>query len=276
LDVLARVSPPLLSHLRVVLGRDDSLGVVDSWEALAREVARFPCDVAIVDPASRGGGTLTELAVFASSHRSLPVVVYTILTPESMQATVELVKCGVASVVIRGFDDEPGRFRTVLRDVSANELSEALLASVAEHFATAPVMLLRAIEQLLRSPLRFKDVGDLARAAGMTRRGLDRCMDDLGVAPALTFIKGARMLRAFHYMRDTVYRFDDIAAKVGYSERAFARQMRGMTGQSPSIVRERIGAKLFVAKLAERLCQRAIGNDEDNPESRTRPHPSRR
>jgi len=276
LDVLARVSPPLLSHLRVVLGRDDSLGVVEDWNALSREVARFPCDVAIVDPAIRGSGTLAELAAFASSHRSLPVVVYTILTPEAMQATVELVKCGVASVVIRGFDDEPGRFRAVLRDVSANELSEALLASVAENFAQAPVTLVQAIEQLFRSPLRFRGVTDLATAAGMTRRGLDRWMDDLGVAPALTFVTAARMLRAYHYMRDAVYRFDDVAAKVGYSERALARQMRIMTGESPSMVRERIGAELFVAKLAKRLCQRAIRNDEDNPESRTRTHPSRR
>ncbi|MBC7790806.1 MAG: helix-turn-helix transcriptional regulator [Anaerolineae bacterium] len=276
MDVLARVSPPLLSQLRVVLGRDDSLGVVPDWNTLTSEVARFPCDVAIVDPVSRGSGTLTELALFTSSHRSLPVVVYTVLSPEAMLATVELVKCGIAGVVIRGFDDEPVRFRSVLRDVSANELSEALLASVAEHFASAPVMLLQAIEQLFRSPLRFQDVGDLARAASMTRRGLDRWMDDLGVAPAMTFVKGARMLRAYHYMRDPVYRFDDVAAKLGYSERAFARQMRVMTGQPPSMVRERFGAKLFVAKLAERLCQRAIRNDEDNPETRTRPHPSRR
>ena len=276
MDVLARVSPPLVSHLRVVLGRDDSLGVVADWKALTSEVARFPCDVAIVDPVCRDSGPLAELLVFASSHPSLPIVVYTVLSPEAMQATVELVKCGVSSVVIRGFDDEPGRFRAVLRDLSANELSEALLVSLAEHFVCAPVMLLHAIEQLFRSPLRFHDVGDLAKAAGMTRRGLDRWMDDLEVAPAMTFVKGARMLRAYHYMRDPVYRFEDVAAKIGYSERAFARQMRVMAGQSPSMIRERVGAKLFVAKLAERLCKRGISNDEDNPESRARPHPSSR
>jgi AraC-like DNA-binding protein len=238
--------------------------VADEWEALTQVIRTHPVDVAVVDP--RDGGTMRteELRQLLEQYASLPVVVYTTLTPEALRATVELAKHGVQHVVLRGFDDEPRRFRALLERLPAYAMSERLLETLAGPLAGAPAAMVRAVERMFRSPHGFHDVCDLAAAAGMTRRSLDRWLDRTGVASAKTLVVGARMLRAYHYMRDEGYLLEDVAAKLGYpTARLFARQMRLMTGLMPSAVRERVGPEDFVAMLAARLRCREPETRED-------------
>lgn len=257
MEVLARLSPPLLGHLRVVVAREHALTPVEDWRALSAAIRIRPADVVVVDPRDGGAMRTEEVESLLGQYPSLPVVVYTTLTPQALKATVELAKRGVQHVVLRGFDDEPGRFRALLERLPAYAMSEQLLATLAGRLGPAPAPLVRALERLFRSPHGFHDVHDLAVAAGMTRRSLDRWLDRLGVAPAKIVVISARMLRAYHYMRDPGYLLEDVAAKMGYpTSRLFARQMRLATGLMPSVVRERLMPDVFVAKLAERLCRR--------------------
>ena len=263
MEVLARLSPSFLSHLRIVAGREYTLTAVDDWESLAAAVRSHPTDVVVVDPRDAGGMRVEELGSLLGRYPSLPVVVYTMLSPEAMRASVELAKYGVQHVVLRGYDDEPRRFRTLLERLPAYALSEQVLTGLAARLDGAPPSLLRAVERLFRSPHAFHDVQDLAVAAGMTRRSLDRWLDRTGVAPAKMLVIGARLLRAYHYMRDPGYLLEDVAAKLGYpTPRLFARQMRLATGLMPSAVRERVAPDRFVAALGARLCQR--GGDSGN------------
>jgi AraC-like DNA-binding protein len=256
-EVLARLSAPFLSHLRVVAGREYTLTAVESWDALAAAVRSHPSDVVVVDPRDGGGMRIDALGSLLARYPSLPVVVYTMLSPEAMRASVELAKFGVHHVVLRGYDDEPRRFRTLLERLPAYALSEQVLAGLAVRLECAPPALLRAVERLFRSPHAFHDVQDLAVAAGMTRRSLDRWLDRTGIAPAKMLVIGARLLRAYHYMRDPGYLLEDVAAKLGYpTARLFARQMRLATGLMPSAVRARVAPDRFVATLGARLCQR--------------------
>jgi AraC-like DNA-binding protein len=198
-----------------------------------------------------------ELRQLLERFATLPIVVYTTLSPEALQGVVELAKYGVQHVVLRGFDDEPRRFRALLERLPAYALSERLLESLAEPLCATPPALVRAVERLFRSPQGFHDVGDLAAAAGMTRRSLDRWLDRAGVASAKMLVVGARMLRAYHYMRDPGYLLEDVAAKLGYpTARLFARQMRLVMGVMPSAVRAGIGPEQFVDKLAAAMRQR--------------------
>ncbi|MDQ3698742.1 MAG: DNA-binding response regulator [Gemmatimonadota bacterium] len=264
MEVLARLPPALLSHLRIVAARDFNVQAVDDWEALARAIRATPVDVAVIDP--REGGTMRteEIRQLLGRYGSLPVVVYTTLTPEALQATVELAKYGVQHVVLRGFDDEPRRFRALLERVPADAMSEQMLGLLAVALEGAPLPLVRAVERLFRTPHGFRDVEDLAVAAGLNRRSLDRWLDRIGVASAKSFVVGARMLRGYFYMRDTGYLLDDVAAKLGYpTARLFARQMRLATGLMPSTIRNRVEPEEFVANLAARLCRRERGLNGD-------------
>ncbi|HEU4565093.1 MAG TPA: helix-turn-helix domain-containing protein [Gemmatimonadaceae bacterium] len=257
MEVVARLSSSLASHLRIVLGREHTLTETGDWEALSQCIRSRPADVVVLDPRDGGGLRTDEVRQLLEQFESLPVVVYTTLSPESLQGIVKLAKHGVQHVVLRGFDDEPRRFRALLDRLPAYAMSERLLEALAGPLGDVPAPLVRAVERLFRSPHDFQDVGDLAAAAGMTRRSLDRWLDRAGVSSAKTLVVGARMLRAYHYMRDSGYLLEDVAVKLGYpTARLFARQMRLLTGCTPSVVRARVEPEEFVATLAARLRRR--------------------
>ena len=117
MELVARLPSALLSHLRVAVGRDHTLIVVEAWAELAEIIRTHPVDVAIIDPRADGTMRTAELQALMSQYQSLPVVVYTSLTPDTLKATLELAKYGVQHVVLRGFDDEPRRFRELLSDL---------------------------------------------------------------------------------------------------------------------------------------------------------------
>jgi AraC-like DNA-binding protein len=256
-NVVVRLPPLLLSHLRVVLGREHTLITVDRWEDLVTEVRRKPVDLIVADPRAEGTVRLDELRILIRDFPSLPVVIYTILAPDTLGATVELAKLGVRHVVLRNFDDEPRRFRDLLERQPAYAMSDAVLASLARPLGTVPAELARAVERLFRVPQQFRDVNDLAKAAAMNRRALDRWLERAGVASARMLVLGARLLRAYFYMQDPGRSLDEVVERLGYgSSRLFARQVRAATGLTPTALRQSVPPDEFVALLTTRLGRR--------------------
>ncbi|MEP6692357.1 MAG: helix-turn-helix domain-containing protein [Gemmatimonadaceae bacterium] len=257
MEVVARLSPHLLAHLRVVLAREHTLIPVDGWAELAEAVRTWPVDVAVVDPRADGMSGTIELKALISRHPSLPIVLYTGLTPESLKSTVELAKHGVQTIVLRGFDDEPRRFRELLEGQPAYALSDVLMDRMSLPLGTLPPSLQGAIARLMRAPHTFRGVRDLATAAGMTRRSLDRWLDRAGLAPARTLLLGARLTRAYYYMRDPGYLIEDVTTKLGYaSHRLFARQVRSATGLTPSQLRQSVEPEEFIVRLTSLMAAR--------------------
>jgi AraC-like DNA-binding protein len=256
-NVVVRLPPLLLSHLRVVLGREHNVITVDRWDELETEVRRKPVELLVADPRAEGTVRLEELGNIIRAFPSLPVVIYTILSPETLGATVELAKLGVRHVVLRNFDDEPRRFRDLLERQPSYAMSDAVLASLARPLGTVPAELARAVERLFQAPQQFKDVNDLAKAAGMNRRALDRWLERAGIASARMLVLGARLLRAYFYMQDPGRSLDEVIERLGYgSSRLFARQVRAATGLTPTVLRHSILPDEFVALLTARLARR--------------------
>jgi AraC-like DNA-binding protein len=256
-EVAARLSPPLLSHLRIALDDSFIVTAADGWDELIEVVRMRPIDVAVVDPRADGSIRTGPLRTLLGRYPTLPVVIYASLTPESLKATVELAQHGAQHVVLRGFDDEPVRLRELLSRLAAYRLSETVVRSLMPHLVGAPPLLGRAIGRLFEAPHRFGGVNDLARAAGMTRRNLDRWLERSGLASARMLILGARLIRACYYMRDQGFLLDDITKKLGYtSPRLFARQVRAATGLTPTALRSTVIPEDFTVQLTAMLCRR--------------------
>jgi AraC-like DNA-binding protein len=256
-EVAAHLAPPLLSRLRATLEHEHTLIIFDDWRQLAEAVRVRPIDVVVVDPRADGRLRIDEVTTLVERHPSVPVVVYAVLAPEMLHGTVELARSGVRHMVLRGFDDEPRRFRELLERLPARQLDAIILERLRPKLEPAPALLRRAIAELFESPHRFRSVPDLARAAGMTRRNLDRWLDRLGLASGRMLLMGARTTRAVHYMRDPGFLLEDITRKLGYeSPRLFARQVRAVTGLSPSILRGVVQFEKVIEQLAEYLCRR--------------------
>jgi AraC-like DNA-binding protein len=257
-EVAAHLSSSLRSHLRSALANEHSLIFAESWDDLAIAMRTRPLDVAVADPHIDGRPQHDEIRTLLTRYPSVPMVLYLMaLTPETLQSTIALARHGVTNVIIRGFDDEPKRLVQLLESVPAYGLSDTLFDAISSRFDDAPPLLRGTVKQLFTTPHTFRSVTDLALAAGMTRRNLDRWLETHDLASARMLLLGARIARAIYYMQDPGCLLDDISRKLGYdSPRLFARQVRAATGVMPSVLREAGEPEKLMGRLAERLCRR--------------------
>jgi AraC-like DNA-binding protein len=228
----------------------------------------MPADVVVLDPSAEGTAAVAEVREIVRRHPALPVVVYTFLTPTSMKAVVALAKHGgVEHVVLHRFDDEPRRFLELLERLPGYAMSDRLLERLAEPLGALPTGTARAIERMFRSPGRFGGASDLAAAAGITARQLYRQLDVAGLASPRVLVQGARVLRAYAYLREPQCLLEDVAARLGYSApRVLSRQVYEATGLLPTELRQRLGGEELIALLAARLAERdAEGGAMETP-----------
>jgi AraC-like DNA-binding protein len=261
-DVAAFLSPQLLTHVRVVLGRGHRLHAADGWVDLERIIQTEVADLLIADPAADGQVKVAELQQLIRQFPSVPVVVYTALSPATMKAVVQLARVGVEHVVLNRFDDEPRRFRDLLEGVPGHALADQMLRQLAEPLTGLPIQVSRAVEQLFRSPGRFRSTEDLAAAAGMNKRTLYRNLEPVGFLSPRLLVVAARLLRVFAHLRDPGRQIKEIADRVGYhSPWQLTQQMREVTGFTPRTVRRRVERDEFIALLARRVYRPAATRD---------------
>jgi len=256
-DVVAFLPRPLLSHLKVVLRFDHELIPAVSWAELQSIVAHQGTDIVVADPAATGTIELETLEDLRRRYPSLPVVLYTQLSPGSIKAIVRLARSGVEHVVLSRFDDEPSRFLELLESIPINALGDRMLQELVGPLAALPVTVVRAIDQLFRSPARFKNAHDLAAAAGMNLRTLYRNLEPAGIYSARALVVSARLLRAYAFLQDPGRSIKDVAAKAGYhSPWQLSQQLREVTGKTAEQVRREVTQEALVAMLGEQVRRR--------------------
>jgi AraC-like DNA-binding protein len=256
-DVVAFLPRQLLSHLRVVLRSEHSLTQVSSWSELRAVVQSRVLDVIVADPAAAGAVQVEALEEIRRHFPSLPIVVYTQLAPTSIRAIVRLARSGVEHVVLSRFDDAPQRFLSLLESMPAHGLGEHMLQELSGPLSALPVMVVRAIDQLFRSPDRFRNAQDLADAAGMNLRTLYRNLEPAGIFSARALVVSARLLRAYALLQDPGRSIKDVAAKAGYhSPWQLSQQMRELTGRTTDEVRREITGAALVGLLVEQVRRR--------------------
>lgn len=257
MDVVAFLPRQLLSHLRIVLGSEHSLTSVASWAELQALVQHRGMDLVVADPSAGGFVQVETLELLRREFPSLPLVVYTTLAPASIKAVVRLAKTGVEHVVLSRFDDQPGRFLELLEGIPGQALSDLMLQELAGPLSSLPVTVVRAIDQLFRSPNEFKNASDLAAAASMNLRTLYRNLEPAGIFSARSLVVAARLLRAYAFLQDPGRSIKDVAAKAGYhSPWQLSQQMRELTGQTTEQVRKEVTGRALVSLLAEEVRRR--------------------
>ena len=219
-------------------------------------------DLLVLDPAAREGAFADSLETLVTRHPTLPVIVYTTLTPHAMRLVVRLARVGVQHVVLNRFDDEPRRVLDLIERVPAQPMSELLLEQLAEPMRQLPVVLARAIEQLVRSPSRATSVPELASLAGMTSRTLYRYMAAARLPPR-ELIVGARLLRAYTFLRSPDSRLKEVSVKLGYTDpERLSEQLRDWTGFAPKELRQTVEPTEFVRRLVARLRHAELEDEE--------------
>jgi AraC-like DNA-binding protein len=253
-DVLSYLQPPLLAHLRVVLGSHYALTSCDQWSTLSDSVRDASFDIVVADPFAEGVSRVAELVALVDASPWTPFVVYTTVSPPTLRAVAELVRAGASHVLLHRYDDEPRRFLELLDRLPGYALSSALLRQIGPGLGQLTPPVARAVERLFRRPTVFVTAGDLAASAEVTVRTVYRQLAAAGFESPRMLIVGARLLRAYAYARAPGQSLEEVAHRLGYSApRMLTRHMREMVGITPRAARRRMRVDEFVATLAGRL-----------------------
>lgn len=252
MDVAAFLNRQLLQHLTIVVGTQHSLHAAGGWEELRTTIQQRVIDVLIVDPLADGRSRVDVIEEIRRQFPSLPVIIYTQLSGASMHAIAYLGRIGLEHVVLSRFDDDRRRFLEIIERVPGQALSDQMLRTLEPQLSKLPVMVTRAIEQLFRSPVRFRNAQDLAAASGSILRTFYRQLDGAGIHSPRLLVAAARLLRVYSLLRDSDRHIKEVAASAGYhSQHQLAQHMRALTGATPRVVRQTIEPERFVALLAD-------------------------
>lgn len=258
MEVLTCLPPIQAAHLRGILGDrgPHRLHQAKGWAEVEAILRLEAVDVAVFDPAVGGVVEPGPIVEVTRRFRSLPVVMYTTLTPGSLKGILALAREGLTELVLHRFDDDPGRFRELLERLASNGLAEALVDRLRPRLAMLPLPLADAVAECLRHPSLYGVAEDLARRGAASRRTLYRALDAAGLGSPSHIVKGARLLRAYAYLRDAGYSLEDVSRKCGFGSRQlFARQVRLFSGLQPRELRRRVTPEEFVTMLATFLTE---------------------
>jgi len=215
------------------------------------------CDVAVVDP-TEAGEQLTTIRIDALaatlSRPAVAIVAYVPFTVAGMRAVHGLTRIGATEIIIRGVDDSAELLTAAIHRALSASLADSVVSDVRDSLRFTAGALGTAVELLFRRPERFRSVSDLASAAGITRRSLDRCLARAGLAPARTLLACARANVAFHLLAGGQVRKTRAASLVGYpSARSLTRELRELTGRSAADIPAQLSLEAFAALLRRRL-----------------------
>ncbi len=253
--VAACVEPQKLLRLRGAVGESHRLHVALDWEHADSIIRRQPIDVMVVDPQFGSNEPRTDsIRSLRDQYRSVPFVVYSVLAAHTLKPLIELGRDGMEQLVLYGVDDDPRQLRRVLERQPGVALAAKLISRLRPKFRTLPAEVTRAIERVIHTPAAFKGVPDLAAAANVSRRTIYRECERAALASPREIIAGARVLRAYAFLRESDYAIEDVATHLRFSSpHHLTKTMRWACGMTTARARDRIAPDDFVALLSQRL-----------------------
>ena len=257
------LSPQSLAHVQHAFPPAHRVSNAGTWGALVADLHHRRCDVAIVDPCAGGDhraqGRLSALTQAMALVPSIPVIGYVSVTASAIRVVQALVRSGAPEIVIRGVDDSLDALtRAIHRAVAACGWS-GVASTVEAPLQALPLPVATAIQAAFTHPEQVRSVCDLAAAARMTRRSLDRWLARTGFSSARTVLSCARVNAAFHLLTGGSVRVAEAALLVGYSSsRSLTRELGAITGCPASEV-TRVSRDTFAATIGRRLVRRQLG-----------------
>lgn len=253
MEIAAYLHPNLLAHLAVVAGATHRLVAADSWDALNLKVRTSPIDLAVLDPMADGVVRAEPILAVLDEFPSVPVILYSQLSPETLQATVNLARAGVRHVVLYRFDDAKSRFLDLIESEPGASLAQLLIEQLDEPLSTLGPELRRGVERMFGAPGHFETIPDLARSSIVSTRTVYRKFEAAGFASPRKFIAAARLLRAYAYMLEPGNTLEMAGQKLGFDPIALRRQLRTFFNATPLVIKRSVQPAEFVGRLAQEL-----------------------
>jgi len=256
MHVAAALQPAKLARLQGAAGTQHRVHAALDWAHADAIIRRHPVDVVVVDPHFDASNEprADRIRVVRQRYRSLPMIVYSVLAAQTLRPLAELGREGLEELVLYGLDDDPHHLRQMLERQPGIVLSQRLLDLLRVPLSGTPEPVAASVERLIRNPAAFRHVPDLAAAAGVPRRSLYRHLERAGLATPREFLAGARLLRAYAFLREPSYSLAAVANHVRFGDTdAMSKAMKWSAGTTPGRARDRMGPDEFLDRLALRL-----------------------
>jgi AraC-like DNA-binding protein len=231
--ILAAVPDLQLLRLRRAAAARFTLARAATWADALAVIRSRPVELAVVDPLLAGESRTQEIERLRVLFPSLPLVLYTTLTPQTAGVLLTLGQRGIEHVVFARYDDHPLRLREVLMEEEAHSTSRLLLDQLAEALAPLPRELRWVLEEALRAPGEVQTVAQVAARARVDRRTCERWFTRVGLPSPRQFLAAARVLYAHRLLQDPGFTIEDVAQRLGYGQaktlQQHARSYLGLT-----------------------------------------------
>src|SRR5713101_5400057 len=231
--ILAAVPDIQLLNLRRAAAARFTLARAGSWAEALSTIRTRPVELAVVDPLLSGEPRTHEFERLRVLFPSLPLVLYTTLTPRTAGVLLTLGQRGIEHVVFANYDDHPSRLAEVLGQEEARSSSRRLLDQLADALAPLPSELRWVLEEALRAPGQVQTVGQVALRARVDRRTCERWFTRVGLPSPRHFLSAARVLYAHRLLQDPGFTIEDVAKRLGYAQtktlQQHARSYLGLT-----------------------------------------------
>src|SRR2546426_630247 len=190
--VLAAVPDVQFHKLRRAAGSRFNVAQVSTWDDVLTSIRGRPVELAVVDPLLSGQARSQEIERLRVLFPSLPLMLYTTLTPRTAGVLLALGQRGIQHAVFANYDDHPSRLREVLGQEEARSSSRQLLDQLGDALAPLPSELRWVLEEALRSPGEVQTVGQVAVRARVDRRTCERWFTRVGLPSPRHFLSAAR------------------------------------------------------------------------------------
>ena len=231
--VLAAVPDVQFHKLRRSAAARFSLVPAATWDAVLGAIRGRPVELAVVDPLLSGEARSQEIERLRVLFPSLPLILYTTLTPHTAGVLLALGQRGIQHVIFSNYNDHASRLREVLGQEEARSSSRQLLDQLAGALAPLPSELRWVLEEALRSPGEVQTVGQVAVRARVDRRTCERWFTRVGLPSPRHFLSAARVLYAHRLLQDPGFTIEDVAKRLGYAQtktlQIHARAYLGLT-----------------------------------------------
>ncbi|MBA3319418.1 MAG: helix-turn-helix domain-containing protein [Gemmatimonadales bacterium] len=213
-----------------------------------------PVDMAVVDPHLGGGEPrphgIERLRLF---FPSLPLLIYTDLTPANAGVLLQLGRAGIRRVVVYRFEDAPGALRSAVLSELEQSASQQVMQALGGSLRELPDEIRAGLEAMIHAPGDGRSVTALADRAQLTRRTCERWFTKVGLPSPRVVMVLTRLLYAHRLLLDPGYTVEDVALKLGYSKaKTLQMHLRAVFGQTAGELRVSLGTDEALEIVAAR------------------------
>jgi AraC-like DNA-binding protein len=247
----------MLARLRHAAGHRYQFLPVQLWDEAVQGVLRQPVEIGVVDPQLEGAPSAQGILRLRALFTSLPMIVYTTLSPDLATVLLHLGQSGIRQVVVVRHDDHPQQLADALSREAAHAVSRQLIEAFGDLLSGFPGELRWAIETVIREPAAMQSVKALADRARMDRRTCLRWFAKADLPPPSVTLTALRVVYAHRLLQDPGYTIEDVATKLGYAQtRSFAQNVREVLGRTPGEIRLSLSPEQALAIVRERYFNR--------------------